>query len=147
MSRLNAGAFEFVPGRGFSVPEPKPPQPPLPEPIERPEVTVAPPPAPTISLSIGAPKPPPPTSAPTPPPVQKKPEVKQPSVVSTKAAATPSKTFSMDKAKTDTTAIANEVQAAADKATLEDLYGNGALDPPPIIPHISILSFYSQGSS
>ena len=37
----------------------------------------------------------------------------------------PSKTFSLEKAKTDTNAIAQEVKTVADQAIVEDLYGNG----------------------
>ncbi|KAF5369878.1 hypothetical protein D9758_001078 [Tetrapyrgos nigripes] len=65
MSKLNAGAFEFVPGKSFVLPahlqaqlRPEQQQQPAPPPIERPEPTEAPPPAPTISLSIGSNKPP-----------------------------------------------------------------------------------------
>ncbi|KAJ7498955.1 P-loop containing nucleoside triphosphate hydrolase protein [Mycena latifolia] len=61
MSKLNAAAFEFVPGRGFVVPQPAPPPP---EPLERPEQTEAPRPPPTISLNIGGPKPTPPAPPP-----------------------------------------------------------------------------------
>ncbi|KAJ7068240.1 eukaryotic polypeptide chain release factor 3 [Mycena amicta] len=100
MSKLNASAFAFVPGRGFAPPPP---------PVERPEQVEAPPPPPTISLNIGGPKP-----APAPAPAPPAPA----------AAPTPSKTFSMDRSKTDTSAIAHEVRNVADDSILEDLYGD-----------------------
>jgi len=132
MNRLNAGAYEFVPGRAFIPPQP--PQQPLPPPIERPEATEAPRPAPTISLNIGGSKPPPPPAAATPPPAAAvkpadavpapaAPAPTTPAAVKVKADSAPSKTFSMEKAKMDTAAIAQEVQTAADRAVLEDLYG------------------------
>jgi len=119
MSRLNAGAYEFVPGRGFVAPQPKPTPPP--EPVDRPEQTEAPAPPPTISLSIG-PKitpsaPIPPTQAVTPKPAVHK-------VVPKSDSPAPSKTFSTEKAKTDTAAVAQEVQTVADQSILEDLYGD-----------------------
>ncbi|KAF9055061.1 hypothetical protein BDZ89DRAFT_1055681 [Hymenopellis radicata] len=126
MSRLNAGAFEFVPGKSFSYTPPTPKEP-LPPPIERPEQTEVPKPPPTISLNIGSSKPTPShspapsesakhTAAPTPPPAATaKPKADVPAV---------SKTFSLEKAKTDTSAIAAEVQNVADQTVLEDLYGN-----------------------
>ncbi|KAI0326657.1 eukaryotic polypeptide chain release factor 3 [Cubamyces sp. BRFM 1775] len=127
-------------------------QPPL-QPIERPPQTEAPAPAPTISLNIGGSKPaparapsPPPTislniggskpapaapanaqsSAPT--PAASKPvtsETKAPA----KATATPSqsassKTLTLERAKTDTAAVANEVKTVADEEVLKDLYGH-----------------------
>uniref|UniRef100_A0A0W0FCN6 Eukaryotic peptide chain release factor GTP-binding subunit n=1 Tax=Moniliophthora roreri TaxID=221103 RepID=A0A0W0FCN6_MONRR len=60
MSKLNAGAFEFVPGKSFALPPhpQNPQQNPPPAPIERPEPTEAPRPPPTISLNIGGSKPP-----------------------------------------------------------------------------------------
>ncbi|KAJ4482745.1 P-loop containing nucleoside triphosphate hydrolase protein [Lentinula lateritia] len=148
MSKLNAGAFEFVPGKSFALPPQsfQQSQAPLPPPIERPEQTEAPRPPPTISLSIGGSKP----SAPT-PVVQSNPAAAiTPSNAPTSSAASsqtkstpvpakisvkvksdspapptaPSKTFSLEKSKTDTNAIAKEVQAAADKAVLDDLFGN-----------------------
>ncbi len=130
MSRLNAGAFEFVPGKSFSY-TPPPPTEPLPPPVERPEQTEAPKPPPTISLNIGSSKPTPshspapsesakptaaPTPAPAPPVATAKPKADAPVV---------SKTFSLEKAKTDTSAIAAEVQNVADQTVLEDLYGDG----------------------
>ncbi|KAJ7047395.1 eukaryotic polypeptide chain release factor 3 [Mycena alexandri] len=120
MSKLNAGAFEFVPGRGFVVPQPAPPPP---EPLERPEQTEAPRPPPTISLNIGGAKPTPPAPAPAaaPPPAA----AHRPSVgVNTAPTAPPSKTFSTEKSKTDTSAIVQEVRTVADDAVLEDLYGD-----------------------
>ncbi|KAG6814201.1 hypothetical protein H0H92_000878 [Tricholoma furcatifolium] len=134
MSKLNAGAFEFVPGRGFSVPQPAAPKPP--PPVERPEQTEAPRPAPTISLNIGGAKPvatPSPAPAPAPSPAPAKPfkdETKTstasspaPSAPSKPSTPAPSKTFSMQKAKTDTATIAQEVKSAVDQAVLDDLYG------------------------
>ncbi|KAJ7904492.1 P-loop containing nucleoside triphosphate hydrolase protein, partial [Mycena olivaceomarginata] len=125
MSKLNAGAFEFVPGRGFGAPQP--PQPPPPAPIERPEQTEAPRPPPTISLNIGGAKPTPPAPAPAPAASAPAPAAAAPpaaSIVKTAPAAAPSKTFSTEKSKTDTTAIAKEVRTVADDAVLEDLYGD-----------------------
>ncbi|KZV60776.1 eukaryotic polypeptide chain release factor 3 [Peniophora sp. CONT] len=165
MSKLNAGAFEFVPRTvrpaqpppsqppafvrqeesapsapaptfslniGGSKPSPAPaPAPAPPAFVRRDEPADAPAPAPTISLSIGGSKPaaPPPAAAakPTPPP----PAAAAPSLdsvpenkVSKKEAASTSKTFTMDRAKTDTAAIAQEVKDVADQAVLEDLYGH-----------------------
>ncbi|KZT13100.1 uncharacterized protein LAESUDRAFT_669404 [Laetiporus sulphureus 93-53] len=149
MSRLNANAFSFVPGQGFRSPQPaQPAQPPAP--IERPPQTEAPPPPPTISLNIGGSKPTPPpsasqpTPAATPPPKQPEAPKSTPSVPAVPAvsaakssshsgsrsdspapaAAATSKTFSLAKAKTDTAAIAQEVQELADETTLQDLYGS-----------------------
>ncbi|KAK7061700.1 eukaryotic polypeptide chain release factor 3 [Favolaschia claudopus] len=121
MSKLNASAFEFVPGRGFVAPQ-QPPQPP-PAPLERPEQTEAPRPPPTISLNIGGAKPTPPAPAPAPAPSASA-AAPAPSVVKTSAPAAPSKTFSTEKSKNDTNAIAQEVRNAADDAVLEDLYGD-----------------------
>lgn len=146
MSKLNANAFSFVPGGGF-----QPAQPPL-QPIERPPQTEAPAPAPTISLSIGGPKPapkpssrppsPPPTISlniggpkPAPPPpapaVQKTPtpvatKPTAPATSSVKAPSAPAKSFTLERAKTDTTAVALDVKAAADEETLKDLFGHSA---------------------
>ncbi|EGN93070.1 hypothetical protein SERLA73DRAFT_127011 [Serpula lacrymans var. lacrymans S7.3] len=147
MSRLNAGAFEFVPGRTLRAPQPSAPQPSL-APVERPLQTEAPAPPPTISLNIGGAKPPP---APAPAPaavhhpvtpastgtstpasaVHKRADTTHatPSVASSHAnSPAPSthdkKVFTMDKAKTDTLAIAREVQAVADREVLKDLYGD-----------------------
>ncbi|KAE9410474.1 eukaryotic polypeptide chain release factor 3 [Gymnopus androsaceus JB14] len=138
MSRLNAGAYEFVPGKSFGLP-PRVEQHPQPPPIQRPEQTEAPRPPPTISLSIGGSKPPA-AAQPAPAPSSSHPKAPTPAAkpaavptpATTKPAvavkksdspAPPSKTFSLEKSKTDTNAIAKEVQAAADKAVLEDLYG------------------------
>ncbi|KAI0043131.1 hypothetical protein FA95DRAFT_1563609 [Auriscalpium vulgare] len=142
MSRLNAGAFEFVPGKGFKVPE-QPAPPPL-QPVERPEQTEAPAPPPTISLNIGGSKPTPPPAAPaapapsssTPAPAAAStPKAAPKTNVSTSGAgsapgsgasspAPASKTFTLGKAKTDTAAIAKEVETVADQAVLEDLFGD-----------------------
>lgn len=124
MSKLNAGAYEFVPGKSFGTPPPPPP-------IDRPEQTEAPPPAPTISLNIGGSKPTPPPPAPvsvaqpqskpSPIPVAVTPAASKPSTPTPAA----NKIFSSQKSKTDTNAIVEEVKAVADKAVLEDLYGQG----------------------
>ena len=131
MNKLNPGAFEFVPGK-FKVPHQEPPQPSS-QPVERAEQLEAPPPPPTISLNIGGSKPAPgtPTISASNPHV---PATTKQSVVSKatpKPSASmhktepPSKTPSMEKSKTDTADIALEVQAVADRAVLEDLYGDG----------------------
>ena len=136
MSKLNAGAFSFVPGRSFIPSQPLQSQPP--PPLEREEQIEVPRPAPTISLNIGGAP-----SSSTPAPVTSATPVAQPAKpsrslqgsepssnlpsqtkktdipVSTK----PSKTFTTERAKTDTNAIAQEVKAVADRAVLEDLYG------------------------
>ncbi|KAJ7591091.1 P-loop containing nucleoside triphosphate hydrolase protein [Mycena floridula] len=111
-TKLNAGAFAFVPGRPFVIP-------PKPEDSD--------PAPPTISISVSSN----PTPAPEP---ENQPAAKQPQPVpavsshATKiksdSPAPPSKTFSLEKAKTDTQAIAEEVESVADKAILEDLYGH-----------------------
>jgi len=169
MSRLNASAFEFVPGRRFVPPSAQQqpqqqlqpqsqPQPPAP-PFERPEEPDAPPaPPPTISLNIGGAKRPP--AAPTAPspaardpapahaPSAAHPPAAKPNTHPVKAApaassstptpsrtpgsaspapgATPSKTFTMGRAKTDTAAIAQEVAAVADQEVLNELFGDSA---------------------
>lgn len=142
MSKLNAGAFEFVPGRGFIVPQPtqqqqQPPQPP-PAPLERPEQTEAPRPPPTISLNIGGSKSPAPAPAPVTPspapvaptPAKSTPQPSKPATpkpqttIKAETAGASSKTFSSEKAKTDTNTVAQDVKNAADQAVLEDLYGN-----------------------
>jgi peptide chain release factor subunit 3 len=132
MNRLNPTAFEFVPGKGFKIDDQVQQQPQLP-PVERPEQTEAPPPAPTISLNIGGSKPTPGSSAPSTsnqsiPPASVKHPGPKPQTKSTLPSTPPSKTFSTEKAKTDTAAIALEVQAVADRAVLEDLYGDGQCD-------------------
>lgn len=136
MSRLNAGAFEFVPGKSLRIPTQTPPdpaqqpaQPSLPS-LENPG------PPQTISLNIGGPKPTPPatppipqqsqpqkpsTPKPTPSPAPATTNVKLPPPSSN---ATSSKTFTLEKAKTDTTAIVNELQTVADQDTLKDLFGD-----------------------
>ncbi|KAJ3986903.1 eukaryotic polypeptide chain release factor 3 [Lentinula detonsa] len=147
MSKLNAGAFEFVPGKSFAAPPHvlQQNQAPPPPPIERPEQTEAPRPPPTISLSIGGSKPPATpsnvqstpavassqaaTSTPVPSHVKSTTVAPAKAITKTKPDSpapptAPSKTFTLEKAKTDTNAIAREVQAAADKAVLDDLFGN-----------------------
>jgi peptide chain release factor subunit 3 len=88
MSKLNASAFEFVPGKRFApIPQqqqqPQPQsQPPLP-PFIRPDVPdTPPPPPPTISLNIGSSKPSP---AASPPPARDPEPARVPSVVSSPA--------------------------------------------------------------
>ncbi|KAF7288256.1 Eukaryotic polypeptide chain release factor 3 [Mycena chlorophos] len=68
---------------------------------------------------------PPPSPVAKPPPCRRCP-AQAGSISSTaqSSAPTQSKTFSMDRSKTDTNAIANEVRRAADEAVLEDLYGD-----------------------
>ncbi|KAF6762643.1 eukaryotic polypeptide chain release factor 3 [Ephemerocybe angulata] len=133
MNRLNAGAFSFVPGRPFvpGAPQHGANTPPPPPPVDRPVQDVAPPPAPTISLNIGGPKPTP-APAPAPAPAAATPPASKPATPAPKPAATTtvkidsgasSKTFTSDRAKTDTLTIAQEVKNAADLAVLEDLYG------------------------
>ncbi|KAF8812410.1 hypothetical protein BYT27DRAFT_7182848 [Phlegmacium glaucopus] len=134
MSKLNAGAFSFIPGRGFIAPQPSQSQPP-PPPLERPEQTEVPRPAPTISLNIGG------TPSPTPAPATSVTPVAQPAKPSSQASEVPSslpshtkktdisasikpsKIFTTERAKTDTNAIAQEVKAVADREVLEDLFG------------------------
>ncbi|KAF4602405.1 translation termination factor GTPase eRF3 [Pleurotus pulmonarius] len=124
MSKLNAGAFEFVPGRAFKLPTAAPAPSPGP-PIERPEQTEAPAPAPTISLNIGGSKPLAPSPSQTPPPAKAPAAPKpEPNVVKP-SRAEPSRTFTTEKAKTDTNAIVQEVHAVADQTILEDLFGEG----------------------
>ncbi|PPQ63860.1 hypothetical protein CVT24_009486 [Panaeolus cyanescens] len=130
MSKLNPGASSFVPGRWAAPQQPAaPPQPQL-IPVERPEQTEAPRPAPTISIGgSAAPPPPPPAPEPVadvaPPAAAPAPAASKAAKPAAAAASTgPSKTFSMEKSKTDTTAIAQEVKNLADQATLEDLFGN-----------------------
>lgn len=141
MSKLNAGAFEFVPGRPFSLTRQgggqDSPQPPAP--IERPPQTEAPAPPPTITLNIGASKPPAAPAGASAPPPAPAPSVPAPSSAAAAAGAVsapsvsasgnsspapPSnKVFTTAKSKTDTSAIAREVQAVADQEVLKDLYG------------------------
>ena len=139
MSKLNAGAYSFVPGRSFIPPQPSQSQPP--PPLERPEQIEVPRPAPTISLNIGGT----PSSSSTPAPVTSATPETQPTKPSrplqgseessnlpsqtkktdipVSTSTKPSKTFTTERAKTDTNAIAQEVKAVADRAVLEDLYG------------------------
>ncbi|KIJ70505.1 hypothetical protein HYDPIDRAFT_122410 [Hydnomerulius pinastri MD-312] len=131
MSRLNAGAFEFVPGRSFALPQQTPAKPP-PPPIERPTQVEAPAPAPTITLNIGGSKPPaaaPPHAAAAPPPAPASASVTPAPSHPASHSASPAppvsnKVFSTEKAKTDTLAIAREVQALADQEVLNDLFGD-----------------------
>ncbi|KIY42912.1 hypothetical protein FISHEDRAFT_63099 [Fistulina hepatica ATCC 64428] len=135
MSKLNAGAFEFVPGRPFALPQQAQPASPPPPPIERPEPTEAPKPPPTISLNIGGSKPAPsPAVASAPPPAVASTRTAgsqpgsgrstpKPKNDSPAPAAASSKTFSTERAKTDTHVIAQEVKALADSEVLKDLYG------------------------
>lgn len=139
MSRLNAKAFEFVPGQAFKIPS-NPQQPSQPElrPVERPEQTVPPKPAPTISLSIGGSRPSQPAAEP-PPPVPKpnqqphildasKPSASTPPSRSSPAPPAKSYNFSTEKSKTDTDAVAQEVHKTADSETLGDLFGKQHLN-------------------
>ncbi len=128
MSKLNPTAFSFVPGQRVAAPQQPPSTPPALQPIIRPEQTEAPPPPPTISLNIGS-KPSlhsstPAVSHPIPAPVKKIDESHKPATKTAKAdVSAPSKTFTTEKAKTDTTSIAQDVRNAADQAVLEDLFG------------------------
>ncbi|KAF8487577.1 P-loop containing nucleoside triphosphate hydrolase protein [Gautieria morchelliformis] len=140
MSRLNAKAFEFVPGQAFKVPS-QPPQPPQPElqPVERPEQAEPPKPAPTISINIGGSRPSQPAAEP-PPRVSKpkqpsqihdapKPSVSAPaSHSSSPAPPTKAFNFSAEKSKTDTDAVAQEVHKTADSETVGDLFGKQHLN-------------------
>ena len=143
MSKLNAGAFTFVPGKSFKAPGQ-----PAPEPTPQPAQPSLPPldslgPPQTISLNIGGSKPtpsatpvfqqpqpekPPPTKAQTPTP--KLDPSPAPAMTAAKlpppsSNATSSKTFTLEKAKTDTTAIVHELNTVADQDTLKDLFGDG----------------------
>ena len=139
MSKLNANAFSFVPGQGFRPPSQ--PQAPLPPPIERPEVTEAPRPPPTISLNIGsstpAPTPAPAPQAPAPAPTSVAPAVPTPPPKQAEApekpvasSATKPNTYSLERAKNDTHAVAQEVKASVDEETLKDLYGHSTYGLP-----------------
>jgi peptide chain release factor subunit 3 len=131
MSKLNAGAYAFVPGKSFGAPPAQPPAQPPPPPLERPQQTEAPPPPPTIKLNIGGSKP---TPAATPSQGSPRPAAAVPAVIASSNApspappSAPSKVFSTEKAKTDTSAIAREVQAVADASVLQDLYGDSKCD-------------------
>lgn len=136
MSKLNAGAFAFVPGRAFGTPQSS--QQPagalqLPQPIERPPQDEAPVPPPTITLNIGSSKPTPPIVPATVPSKaaasgQEPPAIKNttPSINNTPPASTTttSKTFTMERAKTDANAVTQDVHTLADHETLKDLYGD-----------------------
>ncbi|KDR83775.1 hypothetical protein GALMADRAFT_236140 [Galerina marginata CBS 339.88] len=126
MSKLNPGAFSFVPGNRFASPQL--PAEPLPPPIERPEQTEAPRPPPTISLNIGGtstpPVPPPQAPVLSELPLAASQSETKPQKPPKAGTSAPSKTFTTEKAKTDTNAIAQEVRAAADQQVLEDLFGN-----------------------
>ncbi|KAI0736210.1 eukaryotic polypeptide chain release factor 3 [Fomitopsis betulina] len=143
MSRLNANAFSFVPG-GFRAPQQAAePSQPLPPPIERQPQTEAPPPPPTISLNIGGSKPTPLPTLAAPPSDAPKPAAPASSVPASVKSSAPAKsssgsnsrsespvpnagsnkTFTLEKAKNDTAAIAREVQSVADESTLQDLFG------------------------
>ncbi|KAL4081830.1 P-loop containing nucleoside triphosphate hydrolase protein [Scleroderma yunnanense] len=137
MSKLNAGAFEFVPGRPFSLPKQGAGQPPPPAPIERAPQTEAPAPPPTIKLNIGGSKPSTtttPASAPVPVPTSSSdtpavsvgptPGQSQASKSASPAPPIQNKAFTTAKSKTDTSSIAREVQAVADQEVLKDLYGD-----------------------
>jgi len=128
-SNLNAGASEFVPGRFNRNIQ----QLPLPAPPQQTEAPLLPP---TISLNIGGTKsasvtPPPPSSAPqitsqttlTPPRIA---TPKPQTTLKIETAGTASKSFSTEKAKTDTSTVASDVKNAADLAVIEDLYGGRA---------------------
>ncbi|KAF9649369.1 hypothetical protein BDM02DRAFT_3142842 [Thelephora ganbajun] len=140
MSKLNAGAFEFVPGKSFKVPtQPTPePAPQLAQPPLPPLENLGPPQ--TISLNIGGSKPTPPPTPPIsqqpqlPPPKPQTPTPKSnssptPTTATTRlpppsSNTTSSKTFTLEKAKTDIAAITNELHTVADQDTLKDLFGD-----------------------
>ncbi|KAH7887771.1 P-loop containing nucleoside triphosphate hydrolase protein [Phlebopus sp. FC_14] len=134
MSKLNASAFEFVPGRPFSFQQPGAQAPP--PPIERPPQMEAPAPPPTITLNIGGSKAPAPPAAAPPPAPPARANITPASASATPVQSHPSsqsaspappvsnKVFSTEKAKTNTNAIAREVQAIADHEVLKDLYGD-----------------------
>jgi peptide chain release factor subunit 3 len=141
MSKLNAGAFEFVPGRSFVLPQnpQQAPQQPQKPPIERPPQAEAPPPPPTITLNIGSSTPPAPpksapaaqkaTPAPTPQPKSSLPpsvSASTPSSISSSPAPPTNKVYSTERAKTDTSSIVKEVHAVADQEVLKDLFGDGS---------------------
>ncbi|KDQ64468.1 hypothetical protein JAAARDRAFT_28098 [Jaapia argillacea MUCL 33604] len=111
--------------------------PPPAQPVERLPPAEAPAPPPTISLNIGGAKPAPAPAPIAPSPIPAVAVASQPSqtqtsrssaAASTSASPAPStassKTFTTEKAKTDTTAIAQEVQNLADQETLKDLFGD-----------------------
>jgi peptide chain release factor subunit 3 len=126
MSKLNPGAFEFVPGKGLVLAQ-GPPQIQHP-PVQRPEQTEAPPPPPTISLNIGGAKSTPtvPHSNPVSQPQSHSSTPQPPATnLTVKPHTSATKTFTTEKSKSDTNTIAQEVRAVADNAVLEDLYGDG----------------------
>jgi peptide chain release factor subunit 3 len=149
MSRLNAKAFEFVPGQSFKLPtqfsqqqqqqseqSDQQTQPQL-QPIERPAQTESPKPPPTISLNIGSSKPVIQPTASKPPPREtpssklsavKEVKTASPPVTATATSSTQASTreynFSSEKSKTDADAIIAEQQAKVDSATIADLYGD-----------------------
>ena len=165
MSKLNAGAFEFVPGKSFKPPTQPPPEP-DPQPIQPslPSLDNVGPPQ-TISLNIGGSKP---TPTATPPVSQQsqpqQPPPPKPHIPTQKTSASPapttttaklpppssnatsSKTFTLEKAKTDTTAIVNELHTVADQDTLKDLFGDGTYGYR-FLPTCLISNYpYSQGT-
>ena len=90
----------------------------------------------TISLNIGGSKPatPAPSAPSAPAPARAPPKVDTPAYQPAKATPAPtvsvsnaagSKSFTLERAKTDSTAIAQEVRNAVDEEVLKDLYGNG----------------------
>jgi len=116
MSKLNPTAFSFVPGQRFA---PQQAQQPL-EPIERPEQSEAPRPPSTISLNMT-----PPSQLVSVPALAKRVDegpITSVKIQKTESSAT-SKTFTTEKAKTDTNTVAQDVKNAADQAVLEDLFG------------------------
>ncbi|GJJ07600.1 hypothetical protein Clacol_001803 [Clathrus columnatus] len=144
MSKLNAQAFEFVPGKAFKYIPPQPtPQAPPSEPEATPTPTSAleevSKPAAAISINIGS-------SKTTPNPQETKAETApaekttdlapapKPSESTTKppananATATPKSKNLSDKPKTDTDTVAMEVQQLADSETLDDLFGKQHLN-------------------
>jgi peptide chain release factor subunit 3 len=125
MSRLNAGAFEFVPGKAFKLPQD--PAQPLPEPVERPEQAEAPAPPPTITLNIGGSRSPPVPSTANPVAQAHLPTPK----ASTTAKATSSsgspappapKVVTTEKIRSDI--VAHDIHAV-DDSVVNDLYGEG----------------------
>ena len=108
MSKLNPTAFSFIPGQRFTLPQ---------QVQQTLQPSEAPSPPPTISLNI--------STVSDPPPSKKIDEPPKSSVKIQKAdSAATSKTFTTEKAKTDTTTVAQDVKTVADKAILEDLFGS-----------------------
>lgn len=121
--------------------------------IGRPSQTEVPIPPPTISLNISDSKsaalPPAQAQAPA-PSVQRKPAAAPPSAESAPSlgtsspaptAAPSSKTFTLEKSKNDTAAIAQELRDVADEQTLQDLYGNGKQYPISIAENVFLDDF------